>query len=162
IRDLPVGKLAHGPQRSDQLGLAHRPSLSVCFTNAAKDMAGIVPIASRYGFAETVTRLRSEIERRQLTLFIAIDQHQDAAGADLHGRHPLPDDMRPLLAAAPPVVETALSCADLPPVGDVCSPVLTGVRVRATEEATPATSGDYPWCATDDPLGDRESCQKDH
>ena len=86
VRDLPVGKLAHGPQRSDQLGLAHRPSLSVCFTNAAKDMGGIVTIASRYGFAETVTRLRSEIERRQLTLFIAIDQQQEAARAGLRLR----------------------------------------------------------------------------
>ena len=46
-------------------------------------MGGIVTIASRYGFAETVTRLRSEIERRQLTLFIAIDQQQEAAHAGL-------------------------------------------------------------------------------
>ena len=126
-------------------------------------MGGIVTIASRYGFAETVTRLRSEIERRQLTLFIAIDQQQEAAraglklrpttlllfgnpaagtrvmqaspeaaidlplkilvwedetnrvwvavndGAYLQRRYTLSDDMRPVLAAAQAVVETALS-----------------------------------------------------
>ena len=48
-----------------------------------KDMGGVVRIASRYGFAETVARLRSELERRHLTLFIAIDQQQEAARAGL-------------------------------------------------------------------------------
>src|SRR5438105_13279583 len=34
VWDLAVRKLPHGPQRSDQLGFAHRVSLSVCFRNA--------------------------------------------------------------------------------------------------------------------------------
>jgi uncharacterized protein (DUF302 family) len=49
------------------------------------ETSGVVRIASRFGYAETVGRLRSEIERRQLTLFITIDQQQAAerAGLDL-------------------------------------------------------------------------------
>jgi len=47
------------------------------------DTGGVVRIPSRHGYAETIARLRSEIERRKLTLFIAIDQQQEAARAGL-------------------------------------------------------------------------------
>lgn len=47
------------------------------------ETGGVVKIASRHGHAETIARLRSEIERRRLTLFIAIDQQQEALRAGL-------------------------------------------------------------------------------
>jgi uncharacterized protein (DUF302 family) len=49
------------------------------------ETSGVVRIASRFGYAETLDRLRSEITRRQLTLFLIIDQQQAAqrAGLDL-------------------------------------------------------------------------------
>lgn len=47
------------------------------------ETSGVVRIASRFGYAETLGRLRSEIERRQLTLFITIDQQQAAQRARL-------------------------------------------------------------------------------
>lgn len=47
------------------------------------ETGGVVKIASRHAYAETIARLRSEIERRRLTLFIAIDQQQEALGAGL-------------------------------------------------------------------------------
>jgi len=43
------------------------------------ESSGVLRIASPHGFAETVARLRAEIERRQVRLFIAIDQQQEAA-----------------------------------------------------------------------------------
>ena len=127
------------------------------------ETSGVVSIASRLGYEETLARLRSEIGRRHLTLFIAIDQQQEAMragltlrpttllifgspaagtrvmqaspeaaidlplkilvwedetsqvwvavndGAYLQRRYTLSDDMRPVLAAAQAVVETALS-----------------------------------------------------
>ena len=48
--------------------------------------AGLSRTASRHGYAETVARVRSEIERRQLTLFIAIDQRLEAERAGLRLR----------------------------------------------------------------------------
>jgi uncharacterized protein (DUF302 family) len=42
------------------------------------ETSGVRKIASRYPHADTVARIRSEIERRQLTLFTAIDQQQEA------------------------------------------------------------------------------------
>jgi len=47
------------------------------------ETSGVVRIASRFGYAETIDRLRAEIERRQLTLFVTIDQQQAAQGAGL-------------------------------------------------------------------------------
>jgi uncharacterized protein (DUF302 family) len=45
--------------------------------------SGIITIASRYPYADTLARLRMEIERRQIRLFIAIDQQKEAARAGL-------------------------------------------------------------------------------
>ena len=53
---------------------------------SATNMGGVVMIASRYGFADTGARLRSEIERRKLTLFLAIDQQQEAQRVGLELR----------------------------------------------------------------------------
>jgi uncharacterized protein (DUF302 family) len=50
------------------------------------DTGGVVRIASRHGYAETVARLRTEIERRQLTLYAAIDQQLEAEGVGLRLR----------------------------------------------------------------------------
>lgn len=47
------------------------------------DTGGVVRTGSRFGFADTVARLRLEIERRKLTLFIAIDQQVEAERAGL-------------------------------------------------------------------------------
>lgn len=47
------------------------------------ETSGVVSIASRLGYEETLARLRSEVGRRHLTLFIAIDQQQEAMGAGL-------------------------------------------------------------------------------
>ena len=44
---------------------------------------GVTRTASRFPYAETVARVRSEIERRHLTLFIAIDQGLEAERAGL-------------------------------------------------------------------------------
>ena len=51
-----------------------------------KDAAGVEKIASRYGFAETIARLRSEIDRHHITLFSAIDQQREAERAGLQLR----------------------------------------------------------------------------
>lgn len=50
------------------------------------ETGGVVRTASRHAYAETIARLRSEIERRQLTLFITIDQQQEAERAGLRLR----------------------------------------------------------------------------
>jgi uncharacterized protein (DUF302 family) len=47
---------------------------------------GVVTLASRHRYAETIGRLRSEIERRQLTLFATIDQQEAAQRAGLELR----------------------------------------------------------------------------
>jgi uncharacterized protein (DUF302 family) len=47
---------------------------------------GVVRTASRHSYSETVARLRSEIGRRQLTLFAAIDQSLEAERAGLRLR----------------------------------------------------------------------------
>ena len=50
------------------------------------EASGIARTASGHGYAETVARLRSEIERRQLTLFASIDQRLEAERAGLRLR----------------------------------------------------------------------------
>ena len=50
------------------------------------ETSGVIRIASRHGYPDTVARLRAEIERRHLSLFIAIDQHQEAERAGLELR----------------------------------------------------------------------------
>ncbi len=50
------------------------------------ETGGVVRTASRHAYAETIARLRSEIERRQLTLFITIDQQQEAERVGLRLR----------------------------------------------------------------------------
>ena len=50
------------------------------------ETSGVAKIASRHAYAETIGRLRSEIERRHLTLFIAIDQKLEAERAGLELR----------------------------------------------------------------------------
>jgi uncharacterized protein (DUF302 family) len=50
------------------------------------EASGIARTASEHEYAETVTRLRSEIERRQLTLFAGIDQRLEAERAGLRLR----------------------------------------------------------------------------
>src|SRR3989442_15586271 len=50
------------------------------------EASGVDRIASLHGYAETVARLRSEIGRRQLTLFAAIDQSLEAGRAGLRLR----------------------------------------------------------------------------
>jgi uncharacterized protein (DUF302 family) len=47
------------------------------------EASGVVTISSRYAYAETLARIRSEIGRRQIRIFIAIDQQQEAAHAGL-------------------------------------------------------------------------------
>jgi uncharacterized protein (DUF302 family) len=48
--------------------------------------SGVIKIASRYAYPDTLARLRSEIERRKLTLFIEIDQQKEAQRAGLELR----------------------------------------------------------------------------
>jgi len=48
--------------------------------------SGVVKIASRYAYPDTLARLRTEIERRKLTLFIEIDQQKAAQRAGLELR----------------------------------------------------------------------------
>jgi len=48
--------------------------------------AGVSRTASRHGYAATVALLRAEIERRHLSLFIAIDQRLEAERAGLRLR----------------------------------------------------------------------------
>ncbi|MBJ7600385.1 MAG: hypothetical protein DLM67_23540 [Candidatus Nephthysia bennettiae] len=50
------------------------------------DTSGVVRIASRHEYADTVARLRTEIERRQLTLYAAIDQQLEAERVGLRLR----------------------------------------------------------------------------
>jgi uncharacterized protein (DUF302 family) len=50
------------------------------------EASGVDRTASPHGYAETVARLRSEIARRQLTLFSAIDQRLEAERAGLRLR----------------------------------------------------------------------------
>jgi uncharacterized protein (DUF302 family) len=50
------------------------------------EASGVYRTASRHGYAETLARVRSEIDRRQLTLFIAIDQRLQAERAGLRLR----------------------------------------------------------------------------
>ena len=50
------------------------------------ETGGVVKTASRHAYAETIARLRSEIERRQLTLFITIDQQQEVERVGLRLR----------------------------------------------------------------------------
>jgi uncharacterized protein (DUF302 family) len=47
---------------------------------------GIVQTASPHGYQDTIARLRSEIEKRQLTLFSMIDQAREAERAGLRLR----------------------------------------------------------------------------
>jgi uncharacterized protein (DUF302 family) len=47
---------------------------------------GIVRTASPHGYQDTIARLRSEIEKRQLTLFSMIDQAREAERAGLRLR----------------------------------------------------------------------------
>ena len=48
--------------------------------------AGVSRTVSRHGYVETVALLRAEIERRHLSLFIAIDQRLEAERAGLRLR----------------------------------------------------------------------------
>ena len=50
------------------------------------EAGGVIRTASRHGYGETVDRLRSEIGRRQLTLFADIDQSSEAGRAGLRLR----------------------------------------------------------------------------
>jgi uncharacterized protein (DUF302 family) len=50
------------------------------------ETSGVTRIASGHGYEQTVARLRSEIDRRQLTLFAAIDQQLEAKRAGLRLR----------------------------------------------------------------------------
>ena len=54
--------------------------------SSISDANGVALTASPHGYAETVARLRSEIERRRLTLFTAIDQRMEAERAGLQLR----------------------------------------------------------------------------
>ena len=47
------------------------------------ESSGVLRIASPHPYTETVARLLAEIERRQIRLFIAIDQQQEATHAGL-------------------------------------------------------------------------------
>ena len=50
------------------------------------EAGGVVRTASPHGYGETVDRLRSEIGRRRITLFAAIDQSLEAERAGLRLR----------------------------------------------------------------------------
>jgi uncharacterized protein (DUF302 family) len=48
--------------------------------------SGVIKIGSRFAYPDTLARLRTEIERRKLTLFIEIDQQKAAQRAGLELR----------------------------------------------------------------------------
>jgi uncharacterized protein (DUF302 family) len=48
--------------------------------------SGVIKLGSRYAYPDTLARLRTEIERRKLTLFIEIDQQKAAQRAGLELR----------------------------------------------------------------------------
>ena len=62
------------------------PSQGFAATPASLTGDGIVKVKSAYGFDETITRLKSDIEKKGIMFFMAVDQSKLAANAGIELR----------------------------------------------------------------------------